>query len=304
MPTISACFTFDVDAMSVWLGTIKTKNISAVSRGEFTVLGTSRVLDFLKRKSILATFFVPGHTAYAFPDLIRRNRDEGHEIGHHGWVHENPADLDVEHEIAVLEKGLEALHRAAGVRPVGYRSPAWDFSDRSLGLLKKYGFVYDSSLLGSDFIPYYPRDGDRFGPDEPYKFGEVIDLVELPGHWSLDDFVALETIVGLLPGNVPPRQVEEMWRDDFDFAAQECQGGAFIPTMHPQCIGRGSRLRMVERLIDHMRATSDVAFVTMGAYAQLWRLDSPIDLWKRANPLRTGVNAITDIEVTPKRSAD
>lgn len=304
MPTISTCLTFDVDAMSFWLGTIKTKNISAISRGEFTVLGTSRVLDFLKRKDISATFFVPGHTAYAFPDLIKRIRDEGHEIGHHGWVHENPAELAADQEIAVLEKGLEALHRTAGVRPVGYRSPAWDFSDRSLGLLKQYGFEYDSSLLGSDFIPYYARDGDRFGPDEPYKFGEVIDLVEFPGHWSLDDFVVFETIVGLLPGNVPPRQIEEMWRDDFDFAAQECQGGVFTLTMHPQCIGRGSRLRMVERLIDHMRDTTDVAFVTMGDYAKRWRSANPMDMWKNANPLRTGVNAITQIEVTPKHSAD
>jgi peptidoglycan/xylan/chitin deacetylase (PgdA/CDA1 family) len=303
MPTISVCLTFDVDAMSVWIGTMKTKNISAISRGEFTVLGTSRVLEFLKHKNIRASFFVPGHTAYAFPDLIKRIRDEGHEIGHHGWVHENPAELDVEHEIEVLENGLEALHRTAGVRPVGYRSPAWDFSERSLSLLKEYGFVYDSSLLGSDFIPYYPRTGDRFGPDEPYRFGEVLDLVELPGHWSLDDFVAFETIVGLLPGNVPPRQIEEMWRDDFDFAAQECQGGVFIPTMHPQCIGRGSRLRMVERLVDHMRDTSDVAFVTMESYARSWRSANPIDTWKVANPLRTGVNAITDIKVALKRGA-
>lgn len=300
MSTISTCLTFDVDAMSVWLGTIKTKNPSAISRGEFTVLGTTRVLDFLRRKELRATFFVPGHTAYAFPDLVKRMRDEGHEIGHHGWVHENPAELDTDHEIAVLEKGLEALHRTAGVRPVGYRSPAWDFSDQSLKLLQRYGFEYDSSLLGSDFIPYYVRDGDRFGPDEPYKFGKVINLVELPGHWSLDDFVALETIVGLIPGYVPPRQLEEMWRDDFDFAASECQDGVFTLTMHPQCIGRGSRLRMLERLVDHMRETTDVTFRTMGDYARHWRSENPLDAWKDANPLRTGVNAITNIEVPPK----
>lgn len=295
MADISVCLTFDVDGMSSWIGTVKTKDVSAISRGEFTVLGTPRVLAFLKRKGITASFYIPGHTAFAFPDLVKQIRDGGHEIGHHGWVHENPATLDLAHETAVLEKGLEALHRTAGVRPIGYRSPAWDFSANSMRLLLDYGFLYDSSLLASDFIPYYPRVGDRFGPDEPYKFGEVVDLVELPSHWSLDDFIAFESVIGIFPGYVAPRHVEEMWRDDFDFAADECKGGVFIPTMHPQCIGRGSRLRMLERLVDHMRDTHDVVFETMGSYAQRWRADNPIDAWKAANPLRTGINAITDV---------
>ena len=295
MSAITVCLTFDMDAMSVWINTIKTKNPSALARGEFTVLGTPRVLDFLKRKDLRASFYIPGHTAYAFPDLVKRIHDEGHEIGHHGWVHENPAEASPEREREILERGFEALYRVAGVRPVGYRSPAWDFSAQTLSLLKEYGFEYDSSLLGSDFIPYYPRQGDVVGQDEPYKFGSLIDLVELPGHWSLDDFVAFETIVGLLPGHVPPRQIEEMWRDDFDFAAQECPGGVFIPTMHPQCIGRGSRLRMVERLIDHMRETADVSFMTMKEYASAWREQNPIEAWKELNPLRTGVNAIQEL---------
>ncbi len=295
MSAISVCLIFDMDAMSVWINTIKTKNPSALARGEFTVLGTPRVLDFLKRKDFRASFYIPGHTAYAFPDLVKRIHDEGHEIGHHGWVHENPAEASPEREREILERGLEALHRVAGVRPVGYRSPAWDFSAQSLSLLKEYGFEYDSSLLGSDFIPYYPRQGDVVGQDEPYKFGSLIDLVELPGHWSLDDFVAFETIVGLLQGHVSPRQIEEMWRDDFDFAAQECPGGVFIPTMHPQCIGRVSRLRMVERLVDHMRETADVSFVTMQEYASAWREQNPIEAWKELNPMRTGVNATQEL---------
>lgn len=292
MADLSVCLSFDMDGMSAWIGTMKTKNTSAISRGEFTVVGTRRVLAFLKRKSIPATFFIPGHTALAFPDLVKMIRDDGHEIGHHGWVHENPADFDLEGETRILEKGLEALNRAAGVRPVGYRSPAWDLSPNTLGLLRENGFVYDSSGMASDFVAYYPRSGDKFGPDEPYTFGQVIDLVEMPVSWALDDFIAFESILGLVPGYVPPRQVEEMWRDDFDFAADECKGGVFIPTMHPQSTGRASRLRMLERLVDHMRDGRDVSFETLGAYARRWGAGNPVEVWKRDNPLRTGANAL------------
>lgn len=153
--------------MSSWIGTARSNNPSAISRGEFTVVGTPRVLEFLKRKNILATFFIPGHTAHAFPDLVRRIWDEGHEIGHHGWIHENPADYDLADETEVLEKGPEALHRTGGVRPIGYRSPAWDLSKYTLHLLKKNGFVYDSSCMASDFIAYYPRASDSWGTNEP-----------------------------------------------------------------------------------------------------------------------------------------
>jgi hypothetical protein len=111
----------------------------------------------------------------------------------------------------------------------------------------------------------------------------------MPINWSLDDFIAFESILDLMPGYVPPRQIMEMWRDDFDFAADECKGGVFIPTMHPQCIGRGSRLRMLERLVDHMRDSADVTFETMEAYARRWREANPVAQWKDANPLRTSV---------------
>ena len=292
MPDLSIGLTFDVDGMSAWIGTMRTTNPSALSRGEFTLVGTQRVLAFLRRKKLAATFFVPGHTALAFPDLIKMIRDGGHEIGHHGWVHENPADFDSKGEADILAKGFDALDRVAGVRPVGYRSPAWDLSPDSLALLAQHGMIYDSSCMASDFVAYYPRIGDSFGPNEPYKFGECTSLVEMPVNWSLDDFVAFESVVGMLPGYVPPREVERMWRDDFDFAADQGTGGVFILTMHPECIGRGSRLAMLERLVDHMNATGDVEFETLVAYARKWSAANPLEAWKEANPLRTGVNSM------------
>lgn len=294
MARITVSLTFDVDGMSSWIGTAKSRNPSMLSRGEFTIVGTTRVLDLLKRRDLQATFCVPGHTAYAFPGLIKRIRDEGHEIAHHGWVHENPADFDKDGETEILEKGLEALERVAGVRPIGYRSPAWDLSEDSLKILQDHGFLWDSSCMAGDFIPYYPRTGDEWGPDQPYRFGEVLDLVELPITWALDDFAAFETVTGFFPGFVPPRALETMWQDDFDFAAENCPGGIFIPTMHPECIGRGSRITMLERLIQHMSETADTEFTTMGNYAAAWRELNPIQAWKDQNPLRTGVDSIRE----------
>lgn len=290
--SFSVCLSFDVDGMSSWIGTAKSRNPSMLSRGEFTVVGTPRVLRFLKERDIRATFFVPGHTAYAFPDLVKAIRDDGHEIGHHGWVHENPADHDFDGEKEILEKGLEALDRVANIRPFGYRSPAWDLSIHSLELLESYGFNYDSSLMGGDFSPYYCRVGDQWSETEPYRFGETIGLVEMPINWSLDDFIAFESVMGLFPGLILPRHLEETWRDDFDFAIKEYPEGVFIPTMHPQCIGRGSRLKMLGRLVDHMK-DSGAEFATMSESTSCWKRDNEISDWKDKNPLRTGINSIS-----------
>lgn len=293
MGKFTVCLTFDVDAISGWIGSARSNNPTTLSRGEFTVVGTPRVLALLRRKGIHATFYVPGHTAYAFPDLVRQMRDEGHEIGHHGWVHECPPEDDPVTERGLIERGLEALDRVAGVRPIGYRAPNCDVSRHTLSLLKSHGFEYDSSFLGGDFEPYYARVGDHWGPAEPYRFGQVIDLVEIPLNTALNDFAAFETYPGLIPGYVPPRTLEQMWNDDFDFALSECPDGHFMLTMHPLCIGRGSRIRMLERVIDRIRATAEVTFDTVGQYQRRWRSANPVEGWKGANPLRTGINALS-----------
>ena len=121
--------------MSSWIGTVKSQNPSMISRGQFGAVALPRLLDLLDNFDIRSSFAVPGHTAYAYPRLIDQLCDRGHEIVHHGWVHENPAAFDEAGERRILELGLEALERVAGVRPLGYRSPAWDLSPRSVDLL-------------------------------------------------------------------------------------------------------------------------------------------------------------------------
>jgi peptidoglycan-N-acetylglucosamine deacetylase len=286
----SVCLTFDFDAMSIWIGSFQSNNPSMISRGEFGTIGLERLLALLGRHEIPGTFFVPGHTAWCYPDLVRRIADEGHELGHHGWVHENPAKLDRDAERDVLERGFEALDHAAGVRPVGYRSAAWDFSPNSIELLLEYGFAYSSSCMANDFYPYYLRQGDRWSTTEPYEFGTAIDLVEIPPSWGLDDFPPLEYVWGANPGPMTPSQVRELWQGEFDYMVANCPGGVYNLTCHPQFIGRGSRITMLERLIEHMKAAG-ARFERLADVATRFRRESPVDVWAAANPHRVGATA-------------
>jgi peptidoglycan-N-acetylglucosamine deacetylase len=292
---LSCCLTFDVDGMSSWIGSGRSNNPSAISRGEFTAVATPRVLELLARYDIRASFCIPGHTACAYPSLVRDVRDARHEIVHHGWVHENPASLDEAAERSVLARGLDALERAAGVRPIGYRSPAWDLSGRTIDLLIEAGFTYDSSLMGNDFNAYYARTGDRWSRDAPFQFGRVTDLVELPVTWGLDDFPAFEFSPRFSEGYRAPSAVEEIWRGDFDYAARHCDGGIFTLTLHPEVIGRGHRLTMLERLIDYMRSQSGVTFEAMGDYATRWKAATPREQWTANHAHLVGTDSIRSL---------
>jgi peptidoglycan/xylan/chitin deacetylase (PgdA/CDA1 family) len=280
-PVSTVCLTFDFDAISLWIGPYAARSPSMISRGEFGAVGCERILRLLEREGIAATFFVTGHTADTYPDLTREIAAAGHEIGHHGYLHENPLALETrEREREVLLKGLDALDRAAGVRPVGYRSPAWDNSPWTIELLLEEGFRYESSLMGNDYSPYWCRVGDVIQPDGPYLFGPEVDLVEMPVSWILDDFPHFEYVSlrpeGLrLPGLSAPSKVEEIWRDDFTYMRREVPDGVFTLTMHPQVIGRGHRMLMLERLIGWMQEHPGTRFTTLGAAADAFRAVRP-----------------------------
>lgn len=289
---LSCCITFDFDAMSSWIGSLKSNNPSMISRGQFGAVALPRLLRLLDERGVRASFAVPGHTAYAYPRLIDQIVDGGHELCHHGWVHENPAAFDEGGERRVLERGLEALERVAGVRPLGYRSPAWDLSPRSIDLLIEYGFQYDSSCMGHDFFPYYLRSGDRWSLDGPYHFGETVDLVELPVTWMLDDFPPTEFVLGMNTGLQAPSTLEENWRADFDYAYRDCRGGVFVLTLHPQTIGRGRYFLLLERLLDYYASHAGVVFESMGDYVARWAGENPLAEWAAANADLTGKHAI------------
>jgi peptidoglycan/xylan/chitin deacetylase (PgdA/CDA1 family) len=283
---LSVCLTFDFDALSPWVFEMADGNVAALSRGEFGAVAMPRILDLLRRHDIRATFFVPGHTALAYPDLVRSIAADGHELGHHGWVHEGLSQLDPEQEREYLRRGLEALDTVAGVRPLGYRAPSVDVSVNTVEILLEHGFLYDASFSGSDFEPYYLRRGDRFPADGPYVFGESVDLVGIPFSWGLSDFQYFEFVPGITVRQDTPSAVYEIWHGELEWAHANVPGGVYVLTMHPQAIGRGSRLAMVESLIDAARELEHAAFERLGDYAARWHEEHPLAEWLSGRPVQ------------------
>ena len=250
---------FDFDAESLW----EAKNLrtpSVMSRGEYGALvGAPRILSMLDELGIHATFFVPAETARRHADVVKEISAKGHEIGHHGDVHENPVKLEPGQEERILAIGIETLEKITGSRPVGYRSPAWDLSNNSIRLLQEYEFVYDSSMMADDFQLYLIKDK-----------GEQTNIVEVPVSWELDD--APHFLFTFAPvyfsGMAAPSQVYEIWAAEFEGAYNS--GGAFILTMHPQIIGRYHRLKMVKKLINDIAGYPDVWFATCSEVVDDW----------------------------------
>jgi peptidoglycan/xylan/chitin deacetylase (PgdA/CDA1 family) len=275
---VTVLITFDFDAMAPWIN-LGSRSPSFLSRGEFGPIGVERLLAVLRERGIKGTYFVPGHTALCYPAVVEAIAAEGHEVGHHGWVHEPPSSLAEAEERTCLERGLEAFERIGIPRPVGYRAPAWELSENSIRLLHEYGFHYDSSMMGSDFEPYWCRIGDIVDEQNAFQFGEPIDIVELPVSWHLDDVPLFDFIVlsarGAqiqLPGLRPPSDALEIWQSEFDYVHTRVQEGVFVLTLHPQVTGRGHRIMMLEQLLDHMMQFSDVRFSRCGDYADDWAM--------------------------------
>ena len=272
-----ACLTFDFDALSLWIarGLVTP---TPISRGEFGVVGAERVLGLLQEQGIVATWFVPGHTLETYPEICARIHGAGHEIGHHGYLHEPPATLTREQEEAVLRRGSAAIRRITGSDPRGYRSPSWDLSPHTVDLLLAHGFLYDSSMMAHDVLPYRARTGDLLPPDAPAKPGAPTRLIEMPISWSLDDYPHFEYFRGptsLQPGLRRAADVLDNWVDDFRYMGQTTAWGVLTYTFHPQVIGRGHRMLALARLIDAVRAMGG-DFVRMDAAAEEFAMRSPL----------------------------
>ncbi len=235
----AAAFTFDVDAESVVLvaDPSSAERMSVMSHQAYGPLtGVPRLLRMLDRQRVRSTFFVPGYTAHRHPGVVRDIAAAGHEIAHHGYLHEPLAGVGAAAEASYLDRGLEALEEVAGVRPVGYRAPMWELTWASPGLLADRGFLYDSSLMDADH-PYELAVDDRRS------------LVEIPVHWGLDDweqycFIPEVSGTGLIES---PSKALEMWRGEYRALREE--GGCFVLTAHPFLSGRPARAAALEELI-------------------------------------------------------
>ena len=279
MPDQLVCITFDYDNVS---GTISRGGVTPtlVSRGEFGQVAAPRLLALLKQREVPSTWFIPGHTIESYPASVAAVRDAGCEIGHHGWTHRVPSTLGRDGEEEELVRGIASITGLTGAPPTGYRSPAWDLSAHSVELLLAHGFQYDSSLMGHDSLPYQVRLGDQTPLLEPMVFGADTPLVEMPIHWSLDDFPHFEytrSEAGILPGHMNGGLVLENWLGDFDYFKREGAWGVLTYTFHPHVIGRGHRMLVLERLIDGLRARGAM-FVTMQQAVEAYRREHPAGL--------------------------
>jgi len=264
------CLTFDFDAISGFIARGQTSP-SWISRGEFGPrAGALRILALLKRYGIKSTWFIPGHTIETYPRACEAVVAAGHEIAHHGWTHRPPASLTREQEEGELARGNDAVRKLAGRAARGYRSPSWDLSPHSVGLLLKHGFLYDSSLMGDDYTPYYAREGDVIELEQPARFGRETTLVEMPIHWAADDaphFEYVRTETTFRQGLMNAGAVGENWINDFLYMRDNVDWGVLTYTCHPYVIGRGARMMMLERVI-RADADSGAAFLTMEDAAQ------------------------------------
>jgi peptidoglycan/xylan/chitin deacetylase (PgdA/CDA1 family) len=278
---ILCAFGVDVDAVAGWLGSYGGENSpDDISRGIFAgEVGVPRLLELFRRHELTTTWFIPGHSVETFPEQTRAVAEAGHEIGIHGYSHENPIEMSREQEAAVLDKSIALVEEFTGRRPTGYVAPWWEFSRVTNELLLERGIKYDHSLMHRDFEPYYVRVGDSWTPVDydkpaaewmkPLERGEETDLVEIPANWYLDDLPPM-MFIKKSPnshGFVNPRQLEEMWRDQFDWVYRELDYGVFTMTIHPDVSGRPQVLLMLERLIAHINSHPGVRWATFDEIA-------------------------------------
>ena len=286
---IFVAFGIDVDAVAGWLGSYGGEDSpDDISRGLFAgEVGTPRLLELFRRNDLRTTWFIPGHSIETFPDQTRMVVDAGHEVGIHGYSHENPIAMTRQQEESVLLRCIDLVEKVSGRRPTGYVAPWWEFSPVTNELLLANGIKYDHSLMHRDFEPYYVRVGDSWTKIDysqsadtwmtPLVRGRETDLVEIPANWYLDDLPPMMFIKASpnSHGFVNPRHLEEMWRDQFDWVYRECDYAVFTMTIHPDVSGRPQVLLMLERLIEHINGHEGVRWATFDDIANDFLRRSP-----------------------------
>jgi peptidoglycan/xylan/chitin deacetylase (PgdA/CDA1 family) len=286
---IFVAYGIDVDAVAGWLGSYGGENSpDDISRGLFAgEVGTPRMLRLFEKYDLKTTWFIPGHSIETFPKETEMVVAAGHEIGIHGYTHENPIAMTREQETAVLDKCIDLVEKVSGRRPTGYVAPWWEFSNVTNELLLERGIKYDHSLMHDDFHPYYVRVGDSWTKIDyskkaeewmvPLQRGHETDLIEIPASWYLDDLPPM-MFIKTSPnshGFVNPRDIEQLWMDQFDWVYSEYDYAVFTMTVHPDVSGRPAVLAMHDRIIRHINKHSGIRWATFDEIADDFRSRSP-----------------------------
>ena len=239
----AAAFTFDFDAETVWIGD-DPENASrpgVLSMGTYGAkVAVPLILDLLARHNVPATFFVPGQVAERYPGRVEAIVAAGHELAVHGYTHTSPAKLSRDEEESELVRA-RAILAGFGADIEGYRSPSWDFSAHTIPLLVEHGFRYSSNFM-DDIRPYVHAE---------------TEIVELPVQWILDDaahwwFGPAEWVKKIST----TAEVHAIWKEEF-LGIREL-GGSCIFTMHPQIVGRPSRLAFLDAFVGFVASHDDV----------------------------------------------
>ena len=243
-----ATLTFDVDAETPILaaGRRYADHMMTMSHQSYGPdVGVPRILDMLDEVGVAATFFVPGWVAEHRVGLAASIVERGHEVAHHSYSHRSPVTLSAAEERADFERAMEVF-AAQGIEIRGYRAALWGASWQTPSLIAEHGLAYDSSLMGDD-RPY--RIATASGP-----------IVELPVHWSLDDWEQYAYLPDPHIGSVieSPVKVAEMWRAELDgMRRYQC---LFNLCVHPFLSGRPGRIMALRGFVEYALGLGDVSF--------------------------------------------
>ncbi|KAF9233739.1 carbohydrate esterase family 4 protein [Melanogaster broomeanus] len=279
-------FGVDVDAVAGWLGSYGGEDSPLdISRGMYAgEVGVPRLLKLFTKYGLKTTWFIPGHSLETFPKEMAAVRDAGHEIGLHGYSHENPTSMTLEQQRDILDHTYKLLTDFNfGKPPKGSVAPWWETSKEGTALLIEKGIEYDHSNMSHDSQAYYLRDEDYWTKIDykaqaetwmkPLTKGMETGIVEIPANWYLDDLPPMMFIKSSSNshGWVNTRDVEQLWKDTFTYLYREEKDFIFPITIHPDVSGRPHVLLMLERFIEWVNTHEHVQWVTMHEMAEEFR---------------------------------
>jgi len=255
---VMLCFDVDGETTALEHDPALAKRLTTMSQCEYgPTVGVPRLLGLLDHCQVPATFFIPGYIAEHHPEMTRAVQAAGHEIGLHGYLHERLITLNETQEEAILQKSFTILEDLTGTRPVGYRAPWFELNPWTPSVLQRNGVFYVASAMGDD-VPYRHHNG----------------LIEIPGQWMLEDWEQFAFNADPAWGSIPENcdKVFDLWWKEFE--AMYDFGCCFVLTLHPWLSGRPSRVRLLERLINAMKAKPGVWFAR-GAEIARWYDQTP-----------------------------